>query len=162
MEGIAFIRPENRYIKSYWNMFDEIARERIYLGRTRGFRYYQTVNFVRNAIEKNIPFLFVLDCATDNIVGWSDIEPLDCQCGSLGIGLLKEYRGRGLGEALMKEILKAGREFGYQSVFLEVRGSNRRAQCLYRKFGFYENGIAARGLMKVGIQDDVIHMRMDY
>jgi ribosomal protein S18 acetylase RimI-like enzyme len=49
-------------------------------------------------------------------------------------------RGRGLGRALLTEVLAVARGRGVESVFLEVRESNAAALGLYRGFGFQEVG----------------------
>jgi [ribosomal protein S18]-alanine N-acetyltransferase len=49
-------------------------------------------------------------------------------------------RRRGLGSGLLGEFLALARERGAESVFLEVRESNRAARALYEKWGFVETG----------------------
>jgi len=68
------------------------------------------------------------------IYGW--VEP--AKVGHLvSIAVLKEYRGRGIGSALLQETINTLKNY-YKtvSVFLEVRVSNRPAIALYKKFGF--------------------------
>lgn len=50
-------------------------------------------------------------------------------------------QGRGLGTKLLQCLLEKVRESGGQSVFLEVRESNRPARTLYEKAGFIEAGM---------------------
>jgi ribosomal-protein-alanine N-acetyltransferase len=49
-------------------------------------------------------------------------------------------RRKGLGGRLLGELLRRIRETGSESVFLEVRESNRGARALYQKWGFQETG----------------------
>jgi ribosomal-protein-alanine N-acetyltransferase len=49
-------------------------------------------------------------------------------------------RRRGLGTRLLGEFLDQARAAGAQSVFLEVRESNRAARALYEKWAFVEAG----------------------
>jgi ribosomal-protein-alanine acetyltransferase len=49
-------------------------------------------------------------------------------------------RRRGLGSQLVGEFLNLARERGAESVFLEVRESNRAARALYEKWAFVEAG----------------------
>ncbi|HUK26233.1 MAG TPA: ribosomal protein S18-alanine N-acetyltransferase [Terriglobales bacterium] len=49
-------------------------------------------------------------------------------------------RRRGLGTRLLGEFLDLARREGAQSVFLEVRESNRAARALYEKWAFVESG----------------------
>lgn len=52
----------------------------------------------------------------------------------------EEQRRRGLGRALVGQLLHAARESGITSVLLEVRPSNTAARRLYEKLGFSEAG----------------------
>ena len=49
-------------------------------------------------------------------------------------------RRRGLGSKLIEAFLNLARSRGAQSVFLDVRESNRAARLLYEKSAFVENG----------------------
>ena len=53
-----------------------------------------------------------------------------------GIGIAPAHRGRGVGEALMRGVLDAGRERGLREVRLEVLVQNQPALRLYEKLGF--------------------------
>ncbi|MEB3851455.1 MAG: ribosomal protein S18-alanine N-acetyltransferase [Desulfurococcales archaeon] len=55
----------------------------------------------------------------------------------VSIAVLEEYRGRGVGSALLSETIRSLRDhYGVESIYLEVRVSNERAIRLYEKFGF--------------------------
>ena len=57
----------------------------------------------------------------------------------VSIAVLKEYRRRGIGSALLDATIReATADGGIVSVYLEVRVSNEPAIRLYRKFGFRE------------------------
>lgn len=77
----------------------------------------------------------------DMIVGavWvrimNDYGHIDNETPSLAISLYKEYRGFGIGTALMKEILTLLKSHGYSRVSLSVQKANYAAK-LYRKVGF--------------------------
>ncbi len=59
----------------------------------------------------------------------------------LSITVLKKYWGQGIGSMLMKRLLSFSSNFGYKSIYLEVRADNDRAINLYRKFGFTDIGV---------------------
>lgn len=60
-----------------------------------------------------------------NKIGWIyDIE------------VLPSYRGKGVGEALMRHALRVSREHGFSQVGLMVNARNKVAQSLYEKLGF--------------------------
>lgn len=57
------------------------------------------------------------------------------------IALLPKYRGKKLGEALLRKVMDIAREKGAKTMTLEVRVTNDIAQSLYRKLGFQNGGI---------------------
>lgn len=63
-----------------------------------------------------------------------------CHRAGLGIAILKEYWGQGIGTALMKECLEQAKSMGYEQVELEAVDANETALGLYRKLGFKECG----------------------
>lgn len=52
------------------------------------------------------------------------------------IGVIPEYRGLGLGRALVLKALTGFQQAGFKRVFLEVTANNKRAVKLYRSLGF--------------------------
>lgn len=64
-----------------------------------------------------------LDCSTEQ---WHIID----------IGLLPEWRGRGMGSALLSAIQREAGRAGATAVLLSVEQHNARAQALYRNLGF--------------------------
>jgi len=71
------------------------------------------------------------------------------------MGLLPDYRGRGLGERLIRATLDAARAAGFERIELSVYGRNERASVLYRKVGFVHEGTRVRGKKLDGRYDDV-------
>ena len=63
----------------------------------------------------------------------------------LGISILKEYWGLGLGKALMQACIQCAREAGYVQLELNVVAENERAISLYKNLGFEEFGRNPRG-----------------
>ena len=54
------------------------------------------------------------------------------------IGVSPTCRGRGVGRALLRELLARARSQGMGQLFLEVRASNQAARALYESEGFEE------------------------
>ncbi len=77
----------------------------------------------------------------DKIVGavWvrimDDYGHIDDKTPSLAISLYQEYRGFGIGTAMMKEILTLLKSHGYNQVSLSVQKANYAAK-MYLKIGF--------------------------
>ena len=65
----------------------------------------------------------------------NDYGLIDDGTPSLAISLYKEYRGFGIGTAMMKEILALLKSHGYKQVSLSVQKANYAAK-MYLKIGF--------------------------
>ena len=62
----------------------------------------------------------------------------------LGMLIDADWRGQGIGSALMEACLAWASEHGAHKVVLEVWPHNRTAQRLYRKYGFEAEGVLKR------------------
>lgn len=92
-------------------------------------------------------FFVAVDISQDSIIGYC-MNKLEYNTKSFfaakkvtkghvfSIGVLHEYRRRGIASALMVVSLKHMFMLGASEIFLEVRVSNTPAQNLYNKFGF--------------------------
>jgi ribosomal-protein-alanine acetyltransferase len=58
----------------------------------------------------------------------------------LNLAVAPAMQRQGLGARLLRHILRDAAAADMQRMYLEVRASNRRAQALYRVFGFQETG----------------------
>ncbi len=56
--------------------------------------------------------------------------------GIIGIALMQEFWGLGIGSAMFRELLCLGRQWGLRQLELEVMEGNATAIGLYRKMGF--------------------------
>lgn len=81
----------------------------------------------------------------------------------LGIGLVKEARGKGIGEALMRRTLElaAKRMRGIESVDLSAFDYNDRALSLYRKVGFREYARIPRSAKEGAEYIDEVLLRLE-
>ena len=60
--------------------------------------------------------------------------------GEIGMMVARDWRGRGVGSALVAAAIEWGRENGLHKMTLSVFPHNEAAIRLYRKFGFAEEG----------------------
>lgn len=60
--------------------------------------------------------------------------------GLLGITILQEYWGLGIGKSLMQSAINRGKEAGLTRIELTVRVDNEKAISLYKKLGFEIEG----------------------
>jgi ribosomal protein S18 acetylase RimI-like enzyme len=81
--------------------------------------------------------------------------------GVLGIVVLDGFRGMGIGEALMKEVLRKARRIGVWLVELEVVSGNAPAVHLYEKMGFRKVGVIPNKLLRDGKNKDMVVMYAD-
>jgi ribosomal-protein-alanine acetyltransferase len=78
------------------------------------------------------------------VIGYCGVWIVIDEAHITNIALLPEYRGRKLGEALLRKIIEVAIERGAKTMTLEVRMSNMIAQSLYRKLGFQGGAIRKR------------------
>lgn len=80
--------------------------------------------------------------------------------GTLGIGVIEEYRNAGLGYELIRLLLEIANAENYKLIKLEVYAHNASAIHLYRKLGFIRAGVMPRmGLFDKGYRDALIMYR---
>ncbi len=70
------------------------------------------------------------------VVGYVASMEMGSEAKIMSIAVKREFRGLGIGNRLLDEIIKRCREKGKSQLFLEVRVSNNIAQQLYKKKGF--------------------------
>lgn len=66
--------------------------------------------------------------------------------GSIGIGVLKEYWGQGVGAALMQKLEEKAVEMGLERLSFTVFAENRRARDFYERLGYAEEGIQRKSV----------------
>lgn len=75
------------------------------------------------------------------VIGYCGVWIVFDEAQITNVAILPAYRGRKLGEALMRQVMEIASEKGARTMSLEVRVSNSIAQSLYRKLGFQYGGI---------------------
>lgn len=152
-----------RHIEGFRATLDSVAREHRYLYFLEAPARKDVRKFVRNGIAKRYPQLVAVDGG--KVVGWCDVLPVDSRplrthTGTLGIGVLAERRGRGIGSALLRETLNRARAFGFTRVELAYRAGNSGAGRLYERFGFVREGTQRNAVRLNGTYEDVICMAL--
>lgn len=114
--------------------------------------------------KKEIEILAVADekiVGTAGIEALGDHEKMSHRCG-FGISVDEEYRGLGIGTALLNACICCAKEAAYEQMELEVVSENKRAVEMYRKAGFVEYGRNPRGFKSrlTGFQE-LIYMRLE-
>ena len=92
--------------------------------------------------EDHVWFLAV---AGDQLVGMCNVDRVHTRArlrhrASLGLVVLKDWWGQGIGRQLMAHAIAWAQEQGFEQLELGVIAGNDRAQSLYRSLGFVETG----------------------
>ena len=78
------------------------------------------------------------------IVGYAGLMCIQPISDVQTIAVVPEQEGKGIGSALLTELIAESRRRHAQDVLLEVRADNPRAQQLYRRFGFEQIHVRPR------------------
>ena len=78
--------------------------------------------------------------AGDEVVGSIHVDVSPHGFGEIGMCVAREWRGRGVGSALLAAAIEWARERGLHKLSLGVFAHNSGAIALYRKLGFVEEG----------------------
>lgn len=80
----------------------------------------------------------------------------------MGISILKEYWGLGLGKALTKACIQCAKEAGYTQVELNVVAENEAAIHLYQSLGFEIFGRNPRGFnSRISGYQELVYMKLE-
>lgn len=101
-------------------------------------------------IEKKTVVFLVVEWG-GKIMGSAEVmkrkNPVENHVGDLAISLNREIRGKGVGEKLLKAVIKEARTvLGVKIIISRVMGSNKIAKRLYKKAGFWQAGIIKKAL----------------
>lgn len=149
-------------IEGFREVLDSVAKEKRYLAQFEAPTIERTIAFVTEGIANNVSQFVALD--ENTIVGWADIFPNKypsmTHSGSLGIGLLSEYRGQGIGKKLLISCITKAQENGISRIALQVRADNENAIALYKKVGFQTEGVMRNYMLFDGVFYDGLTMSL--
>jgi RimJ/RimL family protein N-acetyltransferase len=147
-------------VEGYRRALDVVARERKYLTMLQAEPEPDTLHFVKSNLENGNPMMVAL--AGDKVIGWCDVRreffPSRAHRGTLGMGLLPEWRGRSVGRRLLEATLAQARRSGFKRIELDVYADNPRAIALYEKAGFVREGIVRDASLIDSVFRDAILM----
>ncbi len=75
------------------------------------------------------------------VVGYVVVSYKEEEAKIMSVAVKKEFRRKGIGKMLLKEVIKRAKIRGVKRMTLEVRVSNKAAQELYKKLGFEVVGV---------------------
>jgi ribosomal protein S18 acetylase RimI-like enzyme len=133
-EGAIQVRPardEDRLPMA--DVFAVVAEER------DGIATEPPVDVEARAASWTLDGTFVALVGTE-LLGSVHVEVSQHGFGEIGMAVSREWRGRGVGSALMVAAIEWAREQGLHKLSLSVWPHNAGAIALYRKYGFVEEG----------------------
>ena len=148
-EQIQVVATTSDHIESFHQALDTVAKERRYLTMLQAFPLPETREFVIGMIKQGNPHVVATE--SNRVVGWCDISrhffPSHAHRGTLAMGIIPGYRGRGVGSRLITAALDQARRAGFIRIELSVRADNSTAIGLYEKIGFIREGIQRRSVL---------------
>jgi ribosomal protein S18 acetylase RimI-like enzyme len=159
-EGIT-IRPATPAdAKGFLEMWSGVVAERVYVRTDEDVASLreQRRRFA-DAWTADQAHLVALD--GDRVVGGLGVSrethPVNRHVATLGLAVDREYRGRGIGSALMAGAIRWAVEQGVEKLGLAVYSGNRGASRLYAKFGFVQEGrLAGHSKKGHGYEDEIV------
>ncbi|GAA0180957.1 GNAT family N-acetyltransferase [Clostridium sediminicola] len=111
----------------------------------------QEEDFIENVLKKENA-LFIIAEVNGKIVGNLNFSggprERNAHVGEFGVSILKEYWGNGIGEELIKYLIRWSENTGIiRKINLRVRTDNTRGINLYKKLGFSKEGIIKRDFL---------------
>jgi putative acetyltransferase len=124
---------------------------------------FRTIASTREYLEKlEAPEIAIAATVGDTLVGSASLRPFKgrrAHAASLGIGVHDAWQRRGIGYALMAELLDlADNWLGLRRVELHVYTDNHAALALYRKFGFEIEAHQRGAVLRRGVLIDCFFM----
>lgn len=121
-------------------LFEAVAGEGLWIGSELPVDREAKLRQLEESAEGNPRAVQYVAVGPDGIVGQLGMELKPYQVAELGMLVHQDWRGRGVGSALLEAGLEWARRAGAHKVSLQVWPHNDVARRLYRKFGFAEEG----------------------
>ena len=112
-------------------------------------------NFV-DALKQG--YLCGVDEQGGEICGYAVLMPVLDEAELLNIGVAARHQRRGLGRAMLREMLAMAQRMKMRRVYLEVRAANAAALALYRSAGFAAIGVRRGYYQNASGSEDAITM----
>jgi len=150
---VQIVPVAEEHARSYRECLDAVAREKRYLAQIEALPLERIEGFVRESVANDAVQFMAVEAG--RVVGWADIfpawAPAIAHCGSLGMGVLTEYRGQGIGRRLLEACIIKAWSKGITRIELEVRADNARAIRLYKAMGFTQEALKHQAMRFEGV-----------
>ncbi|MEI0539915.1 GNAT family N-acetyltransferase [Brachyspira pulli] len=159
---MQIIKYDKKYIKEALEIWNNIIEDGIYFPQIEKLsneeeadKYFNSQDHTGIAIDN------------DKVYGVYILHPNNIgRCGHISnasYAVSKEARGKGIGEALVRDSMEQGKKLGYKILqFNAVVISNTYAHKLYEKIGFNKIGVVKKGyLNKNNEYEDIVLYYID-
>ncbi len=108
-------------------------------------------------------YVVLIALQADEVVGWASLNRFSQRCAHGGIADASVYvaraqRGRGVGTALLTELVRRAGAAGFHKIVLHALDANEHGKRLYRKAGFARVGVFKEHGILDGRYVDVVAM----
>lgn len=104
--------------------------------------------------------LWLVALENGELLGYVGSQRVEDEADMMNLAVCPEARRRGIGKALVQELIRRLKEAGGRSLTLEVRASNQEAQALYNGLGFQIAGRRPRYYFNP--REDALILRKDW
>ena len=156
--------PKSSDAKDLRNVINSLVKENVDIAKTTQVTIQQEKTWLKQTMQsiKNKEKIMIVVEIDGIVVGSCEITrdtyDVSRHVGTLGIGLIKEARGNGIGTSLIKLTLsEAKKKLGLKMVKLYVFDSNNKGKNFYEEIGFREIGRIPNGVYhNKKYKDDII------
>lgn len=151
-------RPEDA--PSILACFEEIASQTDYLsmGDEVAVTSSTELQLILSALTNKSPNFYLVACAADTVVGTLSFtrgqRKRTQHAGDFMLAVRSDYSGRGIGRALIHQLIAYGVSSGIHKINLQVRTENDRAVQLYHSCAFTMEGRISRTVFSHGAFHD--------
>ena len=123
------------------DVFTAVVDEGIWMGTEAPFdRQERTERFRESIQSARSLFLVAEEDGTATVIGHLFLNVAPYGVAQIGMCVLAEWRGKGVGSALVKESIEHARRLGAHKMSLELWPHNEAARRLYERHGFVVEG----------------------
>lgn len=147
-------------VEDYYKLVNEVKDEGKYLFSSLRFPIEETHKYVSLHESNNCPIIGAF--FGGSLIGWIDynrggFEEIS-HTASIGMGVKKEYRGKGIGKELLIKCIESARSNKIEKLELDVFSTNTVAYKVYKNIGFIEEGRRINKRKYNGEYEDLIQM----
>lgn len=110
-------------------------------------------------IKNNLAYYLVAE-VDGKVVAYGGTWLIIDEAHITNIAVKEEYKGNGIGNKILEDLIEYTTDLGIRNMTLEVRKSNKIARSLYEKYGFISFGVRPKYYVDNG-EDAIIMWRVN-